>query len=320
MGDKTMKNKVTIIGAGTVGASIAYTLAARDLASDILLIDINEAKAQGEAMDIFQATPYLSPAVVREGSYEDAEGSDIVIITSGMPRKPGMTRIDLVQANVKIIKSIAPQIAKHAPDAKYILVANPVDILTYVFIKETGLPAERVIGSGTLLDTARLRTRIAEFFKVNQNQVDANVFGEHGDTSFVPWSMATVAGIPLEQYTKSLKEIPEGVKEFNEDEVVEYVRKSGGQIIANKGVTNYGIAASVCQLVKCLSSDIDSIFTVSVLMQGEYGINDVCVSIMAIVNCNGVKTTIEAPITEDERLKLVASADALKKVIAEALN
>jgi L-lactate dehydrogenase len=271
-------------------------------------------------MDIFQATPYLSPAVVRAGSYEDAEGSDIVIITSGMPRKPGMTRIDLVQANVKIIKSIAPQIAKHAPDAKYILVANPVDILTYVFIKETGLPAERVIGSGTLLDTARLRTRIAEFFKVNQNQVDANVFGEHGDTSFVPWSMATVAGIPLEQYTKSLKEIPEGVKEFNEDEVVEYVRKSGGQIIANKGVTNYGIAASVCQLVKCLSSDIDSIFTVSVLMQGEYGIEDVCVSIMAIVNCNGVKTTIEAPITEDERLKLVASADALKKVIAEALN
>ena len=320
MGDKIMKNKVTIIGAGTVGASIAYTLAARDLASDILLIDINEAKAKGEAMDIFQATPYLSPAVVRAGSYEDAEGSDIVIITSGMPRKPGMTRIDLVQANVKIIKSIAPQIAKHAPDAKYILVANPVDILTYVFIKETGLPAERVIGSGTLLDTARLRTRIAEFFKVNQNQVDANVFGEHGDTSFVPWSMATVAGIPLEQYTKSLKEIPEGVKEFNEDEVVEYVRKSGGQIIANKGVTNYGIAASVCQLVKCLSSDIDSIFTVSVLMQGEYGINDVCVSIMAIVNCNGVKTTIEAPITEDERLKLVASADALKKVIAEALN
>ncbi|MBE5731940.1 MAG: L-lactate dehydrogenase [Clostridiales bacterium] len=315
-----MKNKVTIIGAGTVGASIAYTLAARDLASDILLIDINEAKAKGEAMDIFQATPYLSPAVVRAGSYEDAEGSDIVIITSGMPRKPGMTRIDLVQANVKIIKSIAPQIAKHAPDAKYILVANPVDILTYVFIKETGLPAERVIGSGTLLDTARLRTRIAEFFKVNQNQVDANVFGEHGDTSFVPWSMATVAGIPLEQYTKSLKEIPEGVKEFNEDEVVEYVRKSGGQIIANKGVTNYGIAASVCQLVKCLSSDIDSIFTVSVLMQGEYGIEDVCVSIMAIVNCNGVKTTIEAPITEEERLKLVASADALKKVIAEALN
>lgn len=315
-----MKNKITIIGAGTVGASIAYTLAARDLASDILLIDINEAKAKGEAMDIFQATPYLSPAVVRAGSYEDAEGSDIVIITSGMPRKPGMTRIDLVQANVKIIKSIAPQIAKHAPEAKYILVANPVDILTYVFIKETGLPAERVIGSGTLLDTARLRTRIAEFFKVNQNQVDANVFGEHGDTSFVPWSMATVAGIPLEQYTKSLKEIPEGVKEFNEDEVVEYVRKSGGQIIANKGVTNYGIAASVCQLVKCLSSDIDSIFTVSVLMQGEYGIEDVCVSIMAIVNCNGVKTTIEAPITEEERLKLVASADALKKVIAEALN
>ncbi len=315
-----MKNKITIIGAGTVGATIAYTLAARDLASDILLIDINEAKAKGEAMDIFQATPYLSPAVVRAGTYEDAEGSDIVIITSGMPRKPGMTRIDLVQANVKIIKSIAPQISKHAPDAKYILVANPVDILTYTFIKETGIPANRVIGSGTLLDTARLRTRIAEFFKVNQNQVDANVFGEHGDTSFVPWSMATVAGVPLTEYTKSLKKVPEGVKEFDEEDVVEYVRKSGGQIIANKGVTNYGVAASVCQLVKCLSSDIDSIFTVSVLMQGEYGIEDVCVSIMAIVNCDGIKTTIEAPITEDERLKLVASADALKKVIAEALN
>ncbi len=312
-----MQNKVTIIGAGTVGASIAYTLAARNLASEILFVDINEAKAKGEAMDIYQATPYLAPAVVRAGGYEDAVGSDIVIITSGMPRKAGMSRLDLAQVNVDIIKSIAPQITKYAPDAKYILVANPVDILTYVFIKESGVPANRVIGSGTLLDTARLRTRIAEFFKVNQNQVDANVFGEHGDSSFVPWSMATVAGIPVEQYTKSIVNLPEGVKEFDEADVVDYVRKSGGQIIANKGVTNYGIAASVGQLVACLSTDVDSIFTVSTMMNGEYGISDICLSVMVILNSDGIKTTIEAPITEEEKAKLVNSANCLKDVLSQ---
>lgn len=312
-----MKNKITIIGAGTVGASIAYTIIARDLASEILFVDINEAKAQGEAMDIYQATPFLSPAIVRAGGYEDAVGSDIVIITSGMPRKAGMTRIDLAQVNVNIMKDIAPKIAKYAPDAKYILVANPVDVLTYVFIKESGLPANRVIGSGTLLDTARLRTRIAQYFNVNQNQVDANVFGEHGDTSFVAWSMATVAGIPINEYKKSVVCKDVEVKDFDQEDVTNYVRTSGGQIIKNKGVTNYGIASSVTQLVKCLSSDIDSIFTVSTLLNGEYGIDDVCVSVMCIVNNEGVKTTLTPALTEEEQAKLVYSADALKKVIAQ---
>ncbi len=309
-----MKNKVTIIGAGTVGATVAYTLVAKNLASEILLIDIKEEKADGEAMDIYQATPYLSPAVVRSGHYEDAVGSDIVIITSGMPRKDGMSRLDLAQVNVNIIRSIAPQIAKYAPEAKYILIANPVDVLTYEFIKASGLPSSRVIGSGTILDTARLRTRLAQYFNVNQNQVDANVFGEHGDSSFVPWSMATVAGVPVKDYAQSLTERGD-VKDFDEDDVVTYVRKSGGQIIKNKGVTNYGIAASAGELVKCLSSEIDSICTVSVLMQGEYGIKDVCLSIMAVLNSNGVKTTIQAPITEEEKAKLALSAQALKNVI-----
>lgn len=312
-----MKNKVTIIGAGTVGATIAYTLAAKDYASEILLVDINEAKAQGEATDIFQATPFLAPARVWKGGYEDAVGSDIVIITSGMPRKAGMTRIDLAQVNVNIIKSIAPQISKYAPDAKYILVANPVDVLTYVFIKESGIPANRVVGSGTLLDTARCRTRLAEFFNVNQNQIDANVFGEHGDTSFIAWSMATVAGIPVKEYAQSIVNKEVNVKAFDEDDVVDYVRKSGGQIIANKGVTNYGIAASVSHLVKSLSSDVDSIFTVSTLLNGEYGIEDVCVSVMAIVNKDGIKTTLTPALTDEEVAKLQASANALKAVIAQ---
>ena len=190
-------NKVTIIGTGSVGSTIAYTLTVTGLVSEIIMIDVNNEKALGEALDIRQGTPFCSACSVYAGSYRDAEGSNIVVITSGIARKPGQSRLDLAQTNVNIMKSIIPQITKYAPDAKYIVVSNPVDILTYVFCKHSDLPESHIIGSGTILDTARLRARLAEYYRINQQNVHAYVMGEHGDSSFIPWSIANISNVPL---------------------------------------------------------------------------------------------------------------------------
>ena len=312
-----MTNKVTIIGAGWVGASIAYTLVVNSPVSEIVLIDIKEEKAIGEALDIKQATPFLSPTKVYAGSYEDAKDSEIVIITSGYGRKPGQTRLDLAQTNVDVLKDITPKIVKYAPNAIYIIVANPVDVLTYVFTKISGLPKEHVIGSGTILDTIRLRTRLSELYSINQKQVHAYVLGEHGDSSFVAWSAADITGIPLSEYdaAKTNKAVP--VKPYTKEEVEEYVRKSGGKIIACKGATFYGIAASVCQIIKSLYSGADTVMSLSTLLDGEYGISDVALSTLCVIGDDGVKTTLTPKLSEEELEKLRCSAEALKKVIAE---
>ena len=179
--------KITVLGAGNVGASIAYTLTMDGMASEIVLIDINEKKAQGEAADILQGTPFSAPVNIHAGGYEDAVNSDIVIVTVGMARKPGQTRIDLAQANVDIVKSVMPQITRFAPDAVYVVVSNPVDIITYAILKTTHLSESQVVGSGTMLDSARLRSRLAAHVGLNSKNVHAYVFGEHGDTSMIPW-------------------------------------------------------------------------------------------------------------------------------------
>ena len=199
-----MQKKVTIIGAGAVGSTTAFALLTRGAASEVVLIDVNTSKALGEALDIKQATPFIDNCDIYAGSYQDAAGSDVVIITSGIGRKPGQSRLELVQTNVEIIRQISTEIVKVAPNAIYIIVANPVDILTYAFLKYTGLPKSQVIGTGTALDTIRLRTRLAEIYNVNKQQVHANVLGEHGDTSFVAWSTATIAGIPLDEYNAAI--------------------------------------------------------------------------------------------------------------------
>ena len=313
-----MNNKVTIIGAGSVGATIAYTLVVDSPVSEIVLIDVNHDKARGEALDIKQATPFLSPTKVYEGTYEDAEGSDIVVVTSGIGRKPGQSRIDLTQTNVDIIKSIAPEIVKHAPDAIYVIVANPVDILTYVFAKVTGLPKSRVFGSGTILDTIRLRTRLSELYSINQKQVHAYVLGEHGDTSFVAWSTADITGIPLNDYDDALTNksvLP--ITPYQREEVEEYVRKSGGKIIAGKGATFYGIAASLCHIIKCIYSGADTVMTLSTLLEGEYGISDVCLTTLCVLGSRGILSTLAPKMSEEEMAKFRHSAEALKSVIAQ---
>lgn len=313
-----MNNKVTIIGAGSVGASVAYTLVATGSVAEIVMIDVNVEKAKGEAMDILQATPYLSPAKIYCGTYEDAVGSDIVIVTSGVGRKPGQSRIDLTQTNVNILKSIAPEIVKYAPDAIYVFVANPVDILTYVFCKITGVPSSRVIGTGTTLDSIRLRTRLSELYSVNQKQVHAYVLGEHGDSSFVAWSTADISGVPLTEYEETLSDKSVlTVTPYNREDVEEYVKKSGGKIIAGKGATFYGIAACVTQIVNSIYSSAYTILPVSTVLNGEYGISDVALSTLCAIGNEGVVTTLTPKLSDEEVEKMKHSAEVLKGVLAQ---
>ncbi len=309
-------NKITIIGTGSVGSTIAYTLTATNIASEIVMIDVNEKKAMGEALDIRQGTPFCAPCSIYAGSYMDAKDSDIVIITSGVARKPGQTRLDLAQINVDILKSIIPQITKYAPDATYVIVSNPVDILTYTFCKCSGIPEERIIGSGTILDTARLRSRLAEYFSLSQQNVHAYVLGEHGDTSVIPWSTANISNVPVMDYSKSFVR-PGGliVPELSIEEVENYVRKSGGRVIERKGATFYAVSMSVCHICKCLLSGIDTTMTVSTMLHGEYGIDDVCLSLLTVVGRNGVHNKVMLPLTENEVKALHNSAESLKSII-----
>ena len=310
-------NKVTIIGTGSVGSTIAYTLAVTGMVSEIIMIDVNNEKALGEALDIRQGTPFCSACSVYAGSYRDAEGSNIVVITSGIASKPGQSRLDLAQTNVNIMKSIIPQITKYAPDAKYIVVSNPVDILTYVFCKHSDLPESHIIGSGTILDTARLRARLAEYYRINQQNVHAYVMGEHGDSSFIPWSVANISNVPLADCQKLIVNSEGVYPELNYDDIETYVRKSGARVIERKGATFYAISVSVCHIIKCLLGGIDTTMTVSTMMHGEYGIDDVCLSVLSVVGREGAHGKILVPLTDDEIAKLRHSADCLKDIIRQ---
>ena len=310
-------SKITVIGAGSVGATVANDLMIQGIASEIVLVDINKGKAIGEALDIYQGAPFCSPAIVRAGEYEDAAGSDIVVITSGVPRKPGMSRLDLAQTNVNIIKGIAPEIVKAAPNAIYVIVANPVDILTYAFCKISGLPENQVIGSGTILDTSRLQSELAKRFCISPKNVHAHVYGEHGDTSFVPWSLVHIANNHVDAYRDNSPDKDKIHWDSDYDEVEEFVRKSGAKIIENKGATFYAVAMSVCHICKCLLIPAPTALTVSTMFHGQYGIEDVCLSALTLVNKTGARGVIKNPLTEEEIQKLQASANKLKSVIAQ---
>lgn len=311
----TMSNKITVIGAGNVGATIAYTLSNEDIASEIVLIDVNKKKVVGEVMDIVQGASFRDPISIVAGDYLDAVGSDIVIITSGIARKPGQTRIELTQTNVDILKQITPEIVKAAPNALYIIVSNPVDIMTYVFTKISGLPENQIVGSGTILDTARLRYALSEHYGVAQRNIHAYVMGEHGDSSFVPWSFAKISGTSFDEYAEMMKKYNKYITPLDKEGIVEYIHKSGGQIIANKGATFYAVSVSVCRMCSMLLSAYDSIAAVSSMLHGEYGIDDVCLSVPTLIGPRGVQGKVPVKLNEDEMKKLQTSANALKEVI-----
>ena len=310
-------SKITVIGAGNVGATIANDLMIQGIASEIVLIDINRPKAFGEALDIYQGVPYCAPAIVRSGDYPAAADSDIVIITSGMPRKAGQSRLELAQVNVNIMKDIASKIVPVAPNALYVIVSNPVDVLTYVFHKVSGVPENHIIGSGTILDTSRLQAALARRFHISPKNVHAHVYGEHGDSSFVPWSLVHIANNHIDSY-KAHSPDHDRIK-WNQDyeEIEQFVKTSGAQVIKNKGATFYAVAMSVCHLCKCVQSTAGTALTVSTMMHGEYGVSDVCLSTLALVDNQGVRGKILNQLTDGEIDKLRASAEKLKDVIRQ---
>ncbi len=309
-------NKISIVGTGSVGSTIAYTLTVMGMASEIVMIDINSEKALGEALDIRQGTPFCGACSIYAGDYRDAVNSDIVILTSGIARKPGQTRLELAQTNVNITKTIIPEITKYAPNAIYIIVSNPVDILTYTFHKFSGLPESSIIGSGTILDTARLRARLSEYYNISQSNVHAYVFGEHGDSSFIPWSVANISNVPIGECNKLITTPGINSPDLDFEEIEQYVRKSGGRVIARKGATVYAVSVSVCHICKCILSGIDTTMTVSTMMHGEYGIKDVCLSTLNMIGNNGVRGKVNVPLTDEEIVKLRRSAETLKDVIS----
>lgn len=303
-------SKITIIGSGRVGSTIAYSLTCREMATEIVIIDVNGEKALGEALDIRQGLAYGSPCLVYAGNYEDAKDSDIVVITSGIARQPGQSRLDLINTNINIQKAIIPEITKRAPNAIYIIVSNPVDVLTYTFTKLSGIPENHIIGSGTVIDTARLRARLTEYCGLDARNINAYVFGEHGDSSFIPWSISKIAEVPIAEYNNALCVTP-----IDEAAIEKYIKSSGAVIIQRKGATYYAIASTVSHICNAIIRDSRTAMTVSTLMHGEYGVDDVCLSTLKIVGKDGILAGINTPLNEEEVEKLKNSARVLRGII-----
>ncbi len=308
--------KISILGVGNVGASVAYTLVVAGTCSELVLIDINKEKAQGEAMDIRQGISFCHAVDIYAGDYEDVKDSDIVVVTLGRARKPGQTRLDLAQSNVDIIKEVMPVVAKAAPDAVYIVVSNPVDIITYAILKCTNLKPHQVIGTGTMLDTSRLRSRLADHVHLSPQSIHAYVFGEHGDTSMIPWSLTCIAGMKMDEYCTHVCEKHNSCGKAEIADIEEDVRTAGAEVIKRKGATFYAIALSVNKICDVILRDGQNVLTVSTLATGRYGIDDVCLSLPSVVGGHGIERDLAPPLTEAELIQLKASADALKSVIA----
>jgi L-lactate dehydrogenase len=309
-------SKISILGAGNVGATIAYTLTLDGLASEIVLVDINRDKAKGEAMDIIQGTALCPPVNIYAGDYPDIVNSDIVVVTLGCARKPGQSRIDLAQGNVNIIKSVMPQAVKYAPDAIYVVVSNPVDIITYTILKVTGLPESHVFGSGTLLDSSRLRGMIAGHAHVSPKNVHAYVFGEHGDSSMIPWSLTSVGGIPMKVYLDSVRGKQQKPAALDHAKIEEEVHGSGGKVIKLKGATYYAIGISATKICQCILRNTNSVLTLSGMLHGEYGFENICMSVPFILNCSGITNSITPPLLPEEMDRLSKSANLLKETVS----
>lgn len=308
-------NKIAIIGAGFVGSTTAFALMNKNLATELVIVDINHKKAEGEAMDLSQGQVFVSPLRISAGDYEATKDSDIVIITAGLAQKPHETRIDLVNRNIAIYKELVGEIVRYSPNAILLVVSNPVDILAYVTYKLSGFPKERVIGSGTVLDTARFQAMLSQEFNVDARNIQANIIGEHGDSEIATWSLATISGLTIEQYCRNIK-----MNFTKEDElrISQQVKGAAYEIIARKGYTNYAVALAVARICEAILRDEHSILTVSSFLEGEYGITDTYISVPAIVGRSGVEHIIEVPYSTQEMQALRDSAQLLKDIEKEA--
>jgi L-lactate dehydrogenase len=308
-----LKPKIAIIGAGKVGSTFAFSLLISGIAREIVLIDKNESLAIGECMDLNHAISFVHPTKIYAGGYEGCKDADIVVITAGANQKPDQTRTDLVQKNVEIFKEIIPSIIRYTTTAILLVVTNPVDILTYVTLKLSGFPANKVIGSGTVLDTARLKYMISEYAKVDTANIHAYIIGEHGDTELPVWSNATIGGMDVQKYCSDYAQLGNVKEELKE--LFEKVRNSAYEIIKLKGATNYSIALALVKITRSILRNENSILPVSTLITDYYGINDVCISIPSIVNKNGVEQYVRLDLSEEEQELFKHSANTLKKFI-----
>lgn len=309
---KTNPRKAVMVGCGFVGSASVFALMQSGLFSEIVLIDADKDKAEGEAMDISHGVPFARPMKIYAGDYDDAADAAIIIVSAGAGQKPGETRLDLVHKNVAIFKSIIPEIAKRGFDGILLIVANPVDILTQVALKLSGLPEERVIGSGTVLDSARLKYQLGEHLAVDSRSVHAFIVGEHGDSEVVAWSSANVSGVELSKMCEMRGHYQH--KE-NTQEIAAKVKNSAYDIINKKHATYYGIAMSVRRICEVIMRDEKSILPVSHMMHGAYGIEGVALSMPAIVGAGGLEADIPIELSGEEALKLKESAAALKEIV-----
>ena len=306
--------KIAVIGCGFVGSASAFALMQSGLFSEIVLVDVDKDKAEGEAMDISHGIPFSRHMKVYAGDYDDIADASIIVVTAGAGQKPGESRLDLVHKNISIFKSIIPEIAKRNFQGILLIVANPVDILTQVALKLSGFPENRVIGSGTVLDTARLKYELAEHLEVDSRSIHAFIVGEHGDSEIVAWSSANVSGIELNQFCEMRGHFEHEKAMW---EIAEKVRNSAYEIIEKKQATYYGIAMAVKRICEVIMRDEKSILPISTMMHGEYGVDDVCLSTLALVDRTGVRGKILSKLTDEEIKKLHLSADKLKSVIAQ---
>lgn len=306
--------KVAVIGCGFVGSSIAFALMQSGLFSDMVLIDVDRKKAEGEALDIGHGISFARPMKIWAGGYGDIADAAIVVITAGANQKPGETRLDLVHKNIAILKSIMPEVTKYNKTGIILMVANPVDILTYAALKISGLPENRVIGSGTVLDTARLKYEMGELLEVDSRGVHAFIVGEHGDSEIAAWSSANISGVPLRDFCKIRSDIDSNMLKGATKEIAERVKNSAYEIIERKQATYYGIAMAVKRICEAIIRDEKSVLPVSSMMRGEYGLTDVVLSMPAIVGENGVEHVVPVSLDEDEQKRLWDSAQVLKEI------
>lgn len=308
------RNKISVIGAGNVGSAVAFHLMISKIASDIVLYDIDNKKALGEALDIYQGTSLLAPVNVYAGTLEDTKNSDIVVITAGANQKVGETRLDLVNKNIQIYQILIKDIVKYNPNAILLVVSNPVDILTYITYKISEFPKSRVIGSGTVLDTSRFKAALARRFNLDSRNIHGYVIGEHGDSEIAVYSNLHIGGITIDEFLK-LKHIED--INFKED-IASEVKNAAYEIISRKGYTNYAVAVAVTKICTAILRDERSIMTVSSFLDGQYGVSDVYLSTPTIVGREGIIEILELTLSHQEQMRFRKSADVIKNIIKES--
>jgi L-lactate dehydrogenase len=304
--------KGVIVGAGQVGMACAYSLLIQNVLDEMVIVDVNTEKLEGEVMDLNHGLPFVQPTIIRPGTLADGEDADIVIITAGAKQKPGESRLELVQRNLEIFKGLIPQIVQYCSQAILLIVTNPVDIMTYVSLKLSGLPTSSVIGSGTVLDTARFRYLLAEKFQLDPRSLHAYIIGEHGDSEVPVWSKVNISGMQL------FNEDSDGEKLVDADTIkpiFEQVKNAAYEVIQRKGATSYAIGLGVTQIVQSILRNQNRLLTVSSLIQGFEGIDDVCLSLPAVVNRQGVSRTLNLMLTATEKEQLQNSARVLRQTI-----